>query len=130
VTDEEFLQAFENCQLPNEAFHHREHIRLAWICLQRFGADAAIRVAQGIRKFAAGHGKSDRYHETITVAWMKLLQKAGSGSFEDMVRRYPEILSKDYLQEFYSAEVLGSEAARAGFLEPDKKALALPARVW
>jgi hypothetical protein len=37
MTDEEFLRAFEACELSNGCFHHRDHIRLAWIYVHRYG---------------------------------------------------------------------------------------------
>jgi hypothetical protein len=74
LDDLAFIQAFETCQLSNECFHHRDHIRLAWIYLQRYPElEARHHMAQAIRRFAAHHGKSDKYHETITVAWLRLV---------------------------------------------------------
>jgi len=45
MTDTEFLRAFENCEIANGDFHHRDHIRLAWIYLQLYGGQAAPRMA-------------------------------------------------------------------------------------
>jgi hypothetical protein len=129
MTDSEFAQAFEACELSNESFHHRDHIRLAWIYLQRYGVgDATTRIAASIRRFAGHHGKSDKYHQTVTVAWMKLLEQIPvHASFAEAVAAFPQILSKDYLREFYSDELLTSNAARVDFMEPDRRPLALPA---
>ena len=77
LSDLEFLRKFEACELSNDCFHHRDHIRLAWIYLQRYGELEALgHIAGAIRKFAAHHGKSDKYHETVTVAWLRLLANA------------------------------------------------------
>ena len=55
-TDQEFVRMFEACELPNESFHHRDHIRLAWIYLERYGElEARGQIAGAIRKFAAHH---------------------------------------------------------------------------
>src|SRR5882762_3116442 len=100
IADTEFADAFESCELSNESFHHCDHIRLAWIYLQRYGADAAaVRIGAAIRKFAAHYGKTDKYHETITVAWMRLLADAArslpsSGSFSDVIAAFPKLLDK------------------------------------
>ncbi len=128
-TDEDFLQAFESCELANEGFHHRDHIRLAWIYLRRCGeVEARRRLAAGIRRFAAHHGKSDLYHETITAAWLRLVADAvsrapGHGSFEELIEGAPELLDKGTLERFYSSAVLTSGAARANWVSPDLQPL-------
>jgi hypothetical protein len=128
MTDDEFARAFESCELSNESFHHRDHIRLAWIYLQRYGlAEAKPRMAESIRRFAAHHGKSDKYHETVTQAWMQLVAEAAKSrpkdDFEHFVTAFPQLLDKSSLAEFYSDAVLRSEAARSAFVAPDRKKL-------
>jgi len=60
LADQEFVRSFETCELPNESFHHRDHIRLAWIYLRRYGElEARRHLGEAIRRFAAYHGKSD-----------------------------------------------------------------------
>ena len=39
MTDQEFAAAIETCRLPNAQFHHRDHLRLAWIYLRRYGPE-------------------------------------------------------------------------------------------
>jgi len=128
MTDHEFLDAFESCRLPNELFHHRDHLRLAWIYLQRDGASAAaLRVAASIRRYAAHHGKSDKYHETVTAAWLRLLAESADrvrpANFDELLDACPELLDKNTLQHYYSPELLASEAARVQFVPPDRRAL-------
>ena len=102
MTDIEFVEAFETCRLPNELFHHRDHLRLAWMYLQRYGAsDAAARLRESIRRYAAHHGASGKYHETVTVAWLRLLahaaRRSGALSFDQLVAAYPELPDKNML---------------------------------
>ena len=129
MTDQEFVRAFESCELANEEFHHRDHIRLAWIYLRCYGeAEARRRIAAGIRRFAAYHGKSDKYHETITAAWLRLVADAvlrapGQESFEELTQAAPELLDKRTLEKFYSAAVLTSGDARADWVLPDLQPL-------
>lgn len=50
----EFREAFESLEIPNERFHHRDHIRLAWIYCSHLQEDEALlRMVLGIRAFAA-----------------------------------------------------------------------------
>ena len=129
VADEEFVSAFEACQLSNEDFHHRDHIRLAWIYLQRYPElEARERMAAAIRKFAAHHGKSDKYHETMTVAWLRLVADAttrltGDAGFDELTTAAPELLDKSTIQKYYSTAALATEAARTTWTEPDVQPL-------
>jgi hypothetical protein len=43
LSDEEFAAAVERCEAPDDGFHHRDHLRLAWIYLRRYGAAEAGR---------------------------------------------------------------------------------------
>ena len=128
MNDHEFVDAFETCRLPNELFHHRDHLRLAWIYLERYGAsDAPARIAESIRRYAAHHGESDKYHETITVAWLRLVAdstgRMRAASFDELLAACPELLDKNTLHHYYSPELLASETARTQCVAPDRKAL-------
>jgi hypothetical protein len=117
MTDQEFVRAFERCELSPDLFHHRDHIRLARIYVELEGAAKATeRFKSSLRKFAAHIGKSEKYHETITVAWMRLVASATDGDVE-------KLMDKAYLERFYSPELLATDAARAGFVEPDREKL-------
>ncbi len=49
TADEEFLHAFFSGTLPNAAFHHRDHLRLAWLVILRDAPELAEEtVANGI----------------------------------------------------------------------------------
>jgi len=125
ASDLEFAQAFERFEIPNEGFHHRDHIRLAWIYLKLYGPiEGAARISAAIRKFAAHHGKSEKYHETVTAAWMCLVAQAcHCSSFTEVTTEFPQFLDKSFLAEFYSTELLQTESARQTFVDPDKKPL-------
>lgn len=128
LTDQEFVEAFETCRLPIEQFHHRDHLRLAWIYLRRLGVPAAaVRLGESIRRYAAHHGKPEKYHETVTVAWLRLLagsaNRSGASSFEELLAASPDLLDKNTLQQYYSPKLLAFESARAQFILPDRKAL-------
>ena len=127
MSHDEFARAFESCELPPEAFHHHDHIRLAWIYVHRYGeAGAAARIAESIRRYAAHLGIREKYHQTITVAWVRLVAvaaRSAQGDFEEFARRNPELFDKSALRAFYSDAVLQSPAARAEFVPPDLKPL-------
>jgi hypothetical protein len=122
MTDEQFALAFERCEISNAGFHHRDHVRLAWFYLRRYGAEADTRIVASIRNFAAHHGKLDKYHQTMTIAWMRLVEPAARVEpFEDAIAAFPRLIEKDYLREFYSDDLLRTQNARENFVQPDKR---------
>ena len=80
-----------------------------------------------IRRFAAAAGVPQKYHETITVLWMRVLadvRAAGaSGELSDILREHPALADKDLPLQYYSRALLFSEAARAAWVEPDLRVL-------
>jgi hypothetical protein len=129
MCDDAFLQAFEACQLDPAKFHHADHIRLAWLCVQRYGARQAETVLlDGICKFAQNAGVPQKFHYTITIAWARLVAAACRESdscdlFYEWIKTHPELLNRYLMNEHYSAGKLESLQARCGWLEPDLKPL-------
>ena len=125
LNDDEFVRAFENCELAGSLFHHADHVRLTWIYVCRFGeSDATERVVAGIRRFAAYNGSSQKFHFTQTCAWVRLIAAAQRGSanvktFEEFIGAYLELRDANLLARYYSKALLDSPGARAGWVEPD-----------
>jgi hypothetical protein len=125
LDDDALVEAFESCQLPAAQFHHADHIRLAWIFLSRRSEEeATARIEQAIRRFAAHNGVSEKYHQTITLAWMGLVAAArratpGARAFEAFIKRNPQFLDVRSLSLYYTAERLAGPDARMGWVEPD-----------
>jgi 2'-5' RNA ligase len=126
MTDDEFVRAFEGCALPNSAFHHRDHVRLAWIYLRRHPALTALACfTEGLQRFAAFNGHPGLYHETITLAYLVLIHERmadapGDETFEAFAARNPDLLAwkPSILDRYYDPETLGSERARRLFVMP------------
>ena len=130
MTDSEFVAAFENLSYPPESFHHREHVRLAWIYLRHEPLlNALTRFAESLRRFAANAGAAAKYHETITFAFLFLIhermQKAQVATFEEFAGANPDLVSwkPSILDRYYRPETLGSELARKTFVMPDPELL-------
>jgi hypothetical protein len=126
LTDDEFVRDFESCTLPNSAFHHRDHVRLAWIYLRRHPAlEALVRFTAGLRRFAAFNGHPGLYHETITWAYLFLIHERmadapADETFEAFAARHPDLLAwkPSILDRYYAPEILQSERARRVFVMP------------
>jgi hypothetical protein len=128
-SDQDFLRAFEDLSLPAELFHHREHIRVAWLYLRSSDATrAGERMSASIRRFANHHGATQKYHQTLTLAWMRLVAAAlvetpDGYNFEQFFAAHPELADKNILSKYYSKELLHCTAAREGWAEPDLQPL-------
>jgi hypothetical protein len=120
---------FEACETGKDDFRHQDHVAVAVWYLQTMGIAAATdRMRTSLFRFL-DHYQIDRrkYHETLTVFWMEMVSKclasfSDGTSLREKCSRVQEILSdKDLVLEFYSPEVLWSDAARNSFIAPDKK---------
>ncbi len=108
-------------------FGHREHLELAWTCLDHYDlATAHEAVSTAVRHVAQLHGMPERYHETITRSWVHVVALhralAPGESFDAFIAAHPRLLTKDLLSRHYSQPVLQSGAARAHWAEPDLRA--------
>jgi hypothetical protein len=128
MNDPEWMQAFESCTLPIGSFHHAEHVKMAFLYLQKFTPlDALDRFSSNLTRFAAAHGKPGLYNETITWAFLLIIRERivranspqtwteFSSANEDLLRWDDNILKK-----YYREETLSSELAKRIFLFPDK----------
>lgn len=128
MSDREFVEAFESCALPPEQFHHRDHIRLAWVLMHELPfVDAAVRFTHGLKRFAANLGKPGLYHETITWAYLVLVHERiardENAEWETFQESNPDLFTwqPSILNHYYEAETLSSELARRVFLLPDAR---------
>jgi hypothetical protein len=110
---------------PGGAFGHREHVHLAYLAVQRYGPDqAADAVAGWIRHLAAYHGAPQKFHATVTRAWVEIVGHHMAAApqatdFATFAGRHPALLDKRLLTRHYSSRVLASPAAKTGWAEPD-----------
>ena len=124
AADDHFLAAFTAGEIANQDFHHRDHLRLAWIQIRRLGLRRALEaVTAAIRQFAAGHGHGDRYHETMTRFWLLVVATGISRhptlAFDELLAVAPHLLDKNLPYRHWSRERMGSEDARQRWVEPD-----------
>lgn len=124
--DLEFVSDFEACRVSPDNFHHREHIRLAYIYLvDQPPATAHQKVRSAIKAFIRHNGADEsKYHETITQAWIMavahFMHESPPASSSDMfIELNPRLLDSKIMLSHYSKETLFSDSARAEFVEPD-----------
>jgi hypothetical protein len=109
-------------------FGHREHLEIAWTYLRLYPVDEAAGVmTAAIRHVARQHGAEDKYHDTITRAWLRFvavhMQRWGAESFEAFLEANPALLDRKLTEHFYSPELLFGGDARASWVEPDLRPL-------
>jgi hypothetical protein len=125
---DEFIRQFEAGETPADKFHHADHVRLGFAYLCKYPTTMALeRFSAALKKFAAAQGKAQRYHETITWAYLLLIreQMARVGqeqSWEEFAKQNPDMLiwKGSILDRFYTKATLDSELARAVFVFPDR----------
>lgn len=128
TADRDILAAFENGSLPAERFHHADHVRAAWLILREETPAAALgRFSATLKRFAAAKNKTGLYHETITWAYLFLvnerMERAGRElPWEEFAASNPDLMTwcPSVLDRYYTPETLGSDLARRAFLLPDR----------
>ncbi len=129
------MDAFRAGTLSTDAFHHADHVRMAWVYVREFGLElAARRFVDDLKRFAIAKGVPTLYHATITHAYLSLLAERAvltpTDAWDIFAAAHPDLLrwKPGVLDAYYSAKRLWSHEARAGFLMPDRQptAVSLP----
>ena len=107
-----------------ERFGHRQHVHLTWLAVRRCGTTAAVGlVSDGIQRTARYAGAPQKYHATISRAWVELVghhaAEHGEDDFTAFASHHGALLDKRLLARFYRPATLASPQARTGWVEPD-----------
>ena len=132
VTESEidvFLAAFEGCTLPKERWTHAAHLLTGACYVHALGEAGAIdRMRLCVRRYNEAVGgkntETSGYHETITVAWIKLLsgllreaQGMGRAAFAGLaVERFAT--QRDIFGRYYDFDLVTSVEARRDWVAP------------
>jgi hypothetical protein len=109
---------FEACTLAPWAFGHREHLFVAWTYLRAAPfEEAAFRFVTNLKKFAAHHGGTEKFHATITWSLLQTLADAidahPNADFDALLALRPDLLdARAMLLALHDRDVLDSERAR------------------
>ena len=131
---EAIVRGFESCAMPDSEFNHRAHmvVALSYLHLSQLSiGEAAERMRAGLYRFLDHYGNDrQKYNETITVFWIKLvrgfLDRAGmrkrplAGLASELAASYAD---SRLIYDYYSKELLSSDEARTFWVEPDLKSL-------
>jgi hypothetical protein len=123
--DRGFRAAFEACQVTPSQFNHEAHVRLAYVYLAEFDVETAVdKMREALLNFLDHNSiPRSKFHETMTRAWVlavrHFMNRSTSTCSADFIARNQELLDSKIMLTHYSASVLFSSDARAGFVEPD-----------
>jgi hypothetical protein len=128
MDDEALVRSFERGEVPEGGFHHAQHVRVAWYYLRHQPLPEALERFQArLRAFALAQGKPNLYHETITTAFVLLINErldngARDENWDAFAARNEDLLSwkPSILQRYYRDETLWSDRARRTFVMPDR----------
>jgi hypothetical protein len=129
-----FLEAFEGCTLPKSEWTHAAHLLTGACYVHLMERDAAlIKMRECVRRYNESVGgkntETSGYHETITVMWIRLLDKLRKENLSMdrapfaalAVERFGQ--SRDIFREHYDFDLVASTEARLRWIEPTLKPL-------
>jgi hypothetical protein len=121
-----FQALFDEVMADAERFGHRQHVRLTWLAVRRYGTDEAVAVvSDGIQQTARYAGAPQKYHATVSRAWVEAvgfhIGEHPGDEFDAFAEANPGLMDKRLLSRFYSSALLASPEARSGWVEPDRR---------
>ena len=126
MTESELCDRFLDASLPADQFHHRQHVHVAWLFVQQHGMPAALgEFSDALKRFAVAKGAHGLYHETITWAFLLIINerqaRQAASTWAEFAEVNTDLLSwkPSILERYYSKELLTSEQARRSFVMPD-----------
>jgi len=127
MTDEELIHHFETDTLPENSFHHADHVRLAFAYLSQYPPLQALeKFSAALKGYANARGKSELYNETVTHAYFFLIRermaRSAGADWDQFALRNPDLLTwnSGILSRYYQESTLQSDLARTVFLFPDR----------
>ena len=127
---EELVRRFEAGEAPEGGFHHAQHVQVAWHYLWQSPLPLALeRFADALKHFAAAQRAPTLYHETITTAYILIinerLDRAAEPDWSRFAAENPDLLTwkPSVLDRYYTPETLWSDRAKQTFVKPDRLSL-------
>lgn len=122
-----YVLAFRKCELSRQEWTHEGHVQVAWFYLKEQPIEQALPLfKEHLKRFNHSHDNDAGYHETITVAMMKIIDQRMKAmdqehDWQAFAEKNADLLcwEPSVLDEIYSKDVLDSEEARRGFVSPE-----------
>lgn len=127
MSNEELIRRFENDSVPENSFHHADHVHLAFAYLCEYPVLQALeKFAAALKRFATARGKTQLYNETITCAYFFLIHermaRGERANWEEFAQRNPDLFvwKGGILSCYYREGTIKSDLARRIFVLPDR----------
>lgn len=121
------IERLESGDVEPGNFDHRQHVKAAWLYLDRYPVtDAIARYSSALKRLTIKLGVPGKYHETITWFYMLVIAQRRAAmpaadwpGFRDA---NPDLFAREdnVLYRYYSRDALGSDDARESFVLPDR----------
>jgi hypothetical protein len=121
-----------------EDWHHRQHIKVAYMYLKSHSFDGAMtRLRERIKAYNAAHkvpeSLTSGYHETMTQAWLRLIyftlcEYGPAETADAFYEQNPQLWQMKALRFFYTRDLFLSARAKAEYVEPDLTPLPISRR--
>jgi hypothetical protein len=130
LSEDELIRTFEDGTLDPALFTHRRHLQTAWHYLSWHGfAMGGAEFCKHLKKYVAHVGAAAKYHETITWAYLALLNEemqlrsSPDEAFDTMIARRPDLLDHRHgaFARRYRPADLENPDARRVFLLPTRE---------
>jgi hypothetical protein len=126
------VDGFESATTPTSGFTHRAHLTVAvWYLWHGSTEESLQQMRASIFRFLDHHQVGrEKYHETLTVFWIKLVRQyldelEPDRSLLEVTNAVIESWGNSQVVfDYYSRERLFSDEARRAWVEPDLKQLA------
>ncbi len=123
------LLAMDAGTLAPQDFDHRAHIAVAYEALREDDFfTASKRIADGLKRLTIAAGVPEKFHATITQAFISAIAEAMHASPEQTAEEFlignPDLLAGTFLKERYTPSCLSSDLARKVAVLPDRVASA------
>ena len=128
MDDSEFLRAFLDGWPAAERFGHYDHLRIAWLVIDRHGPEVAAEiVGLRLKAMAVARGVAPLYNETMTRWWIRLFahvrEATAAGSIDEAIEKVPMLLDKNLAQRHWSRTMMFGPDARREWVDPDLRPL-------
>ena len=131
MNDDEFVRAFLKGWPNDQRFGHYDHLRIAWLVIDRHGPELAAEiVGEQLRKMATDQGQAVLYNETMTRFWIRFIAHV-RGAFgpltgiDEAIAKAPFLIDKNLPLKHWSRTVMFGPEACVKWVEPDVLPLAI-----
>jgi hypothetical protein len=126
MSDKELMSAFKLGLLDPKTFRHEHHVKLAFYLLKELPfLEACVAMRDGLKKITVKAGKPERYHETMTIAFMAVvldrLQQDGHLDWAGFCGGNRDLSDRSLLSRYYAESTLDSAKARAQFVLEERR---------